>query len=165
MGEIRIFPFAFAPQGCAQCNGQILPSNQYTALSTLLYNTYGGDGTNNFGLPDLQGRVAVHVSQNGQFRVQGERGGQEGHALTVAEIPPHQHKFMGVSKNAAESAPQGGLLATASNVYTSPQNLTPMHPETIGNAGSSAAHDNMQPYLALNFCIALNGAIPIKPTS
>jgi microcystin-dependent protein len=172
MGEIRIFPFAFAPQGWATCDGQILPSNQHTALSALLGKMYGGDGTNTFGLPDLRGRVAIHTAfdavhggaTSGEYLTQdqGGSGGTEVSTLTADELPAHRHTFVGTTKNADQAAFQTGVFATASNLYASPQGAGVMHLDTVGDTGNSQPHDNMQPYLVLNFCIALNGVIPLK---
>jgi microcystin-dependent protein len=156
LSEIRIMSFGFPPKGWALCDGQLLPINQNQALFSLLGTTYGGDGRVNFGLPNLQGRAAMHF---GQGHTIGERGGEQGHTLSISEIPTHVHTAIGSSAN-ADSPSAATLLASANNVYGPPANLTSLSPATIGNIGGSQAHLNMQPFLVLNFCIALQGIFP-----
>lgn len=156
LSEIRIMSFGFAPKGWALCNGQLLPINQNQALFSLLGTTFGGDGRVNFALPNLQGRVPIHV---GHGHTLGENGGEMAHTLSVAEIPTHTHALMG-SSNAGQNTP-GGVLAKSNPqpVYGAAANLTAQAP-SIFNAGGSQAHLNMQPFLALNFSIALQGIFP-----
>jgi microcystin-dependent protein len=160
LSEIRIFSFVFAPKGWALCNGQLLPINQNQALFSLLGTTFGGDGRVNFALPDLRGRVPIHV---GSGHTLGERGGEQAHTLSIAELPEHTHVANASSTNGDTPFAANHVLAKALNVYTTPTNLTPIHPQTITNVGGSQAHLNMEPFLTLNFCIALQGIFP-SPT-
>lgn len=158
LSEIRLMSFVFAPKGWALCNGQLLPINQNQALFSLLGTTFGGDGRVNFALPDLRGRVPIHV---GSSHTLGERAGEQAHTLTVAELPTHTH-LVNASTIATGGTdnPAGNFLGSASNLYHSPASLTSMNPGTITNTGGSQAHLNMQPFLTLNFCIALQGIFP-----
>ena len=157
LSEIRIMSFGFPPKGWALCDGQLLPINQNQALFSLLGTTYGGDGRVNFALPNLQGRVPIHM---GGGHTLGERGGEQAHTLSISELPTHVHQANGTTDN-ADALPAGGnLLATVSNVYTTAANLTSLHPASISNVGGSQAHLNMQPFLVLNFSIALQGIFP-----
>ena len=157
MAEIRIMSFGFAPKGWAFCNGQLLPINQNQALFALLGTTYGGNGQTNFALPNLQGRVPIHV---GSGHVLGELGGEQAHTLSIPELPNHTHQAQASPANGNTPIPTNGVLAAANNLYGSATNLTPLSPATLSNAGGSQAHLNMQPFLALNFCIALQGIFP-----
>jgi microcystin-dependent protein len=160
MSEIRIMSFNFAPKGWAQCNGQFLPINQNQALFSLLGTMYGGDGRVNFALPDLRGRTAIH---QGSGFVEGQAGGQEAHTLTISEMPSHTHTLnSNLQPNPATLAVLAGNLlgVLTTPIYKQPSNLTTLQPATIGNAGGSQAHTNLQPYSVLNFCIALQGAFP-----
>jgi microcystin-dependent protein len=157
LSEIRLMSFVFAPKGWALCNGQLLPINQNQALFSLLGTTFGGDGRVNFALPDLRGRTPIHV---GSGHTLGERGGEQAHTLSIAEIPTHTHVANAQSANATSPFPTGNLLASMSNLYTAPGNLTTLSPTTIPNVGGSQAHLNMQPFLTLSFCIALQGIFP-----
>src|SRR5437867_3430034 len=158
LSEIRIVSFSFAPKGWALCNGQLLPINQNQALFPLLGTTYGGDGRVNFALPDLQSRTPIHM---GDGHTLGERGGEQGHTLSIAEVPTHTHTAQGTSNNGTLIIPTGNLLAgSATQLYTTPQNLSALNPATISNVGGSQAHLNMQPFLVLTFCIALQGIFP-----
>jgi microcystin-dependent protein len=159
LSEIRIMSFGYAPQGWTQCNGQLLPINQNQALFSLLGTTYGGDGRVNFGLPDLRARVPIHM---GQGFTLGEKGGETAHTLSISEIPTHVHTAV-ASNNAGDNQVPGGLLfgnSAPNNLYGPVQNLTPVRASTVGPVGGSQAHNNMQPYLVLNFCIALSGIFP-----
>jgi microcystin-dependent protein len=157
LSELRLMSFDFAPKGWAPCNGQLLPINQNQALFALLGTTFGGDGRVNFALPDLQGRTPIHV---GPFTL-GARGGEQAHTLTSAEMPTHVHVALGASANADSIAAVGGLLARTSTRYAPPDgSLTTLNPTTIPNAGGSQAHTNLQPYLVMNWCIALQGIFP-----
>jgi microcystin-dependent protein len=160
LSEIRIMSFVFPPKGWALCNGQLLPINQNQALFSLLGTTFGGDGRVNFGLPDLRGRVPIHV---GSGHTLGERGGEQAHTLSIAEIPTHTHVANASSANASQPLPGGALLGAAGNLYTPPQSLVALLPGTVTTVGGSQAHLNMQPFLTLSFCIALQGIFP-SPT-
>jgi len=160
LSEIRIVSFNFAPKGWALCNGQLLPINQNQGLFSLLGTTFGGDGRVNFALPDLRGRAPIHV---GSSHTLGERGGEQAHTLSISELPTHTHAVQ-VSDN------QGNPEFTASNMLSNSgdekrfssvgSNQVAMNPATISNVGGSQAHLNMQPFLVLNFCIALQGIFP-----
>lgn len=164
LSEIRIFGFNYAPRGWALCNGQLLPINQNQALFALLGTTYGGNGQTTFALPNLQGRTPIHV---GSGHTLGEAAGEQAHTLSLSELPTHLHGFssntavVGGSANATQSAPTNNYWANSGkSVYsTSPGNAV-MSPQAVSNVGGSQAHLNMQPYLVLNFCIALQGIFP-----
>jgi microcystin-dependent protein len=164
LSEIRIMSFVFAPKGWALCNGQLLPINQNQALFSLLGTTFGGDGRVNFALPDLRGRTPMHV---GSGHTLGERGGEQAHTLSIAELPNHTHAASAVSagSNASPPSPANNILADTSPAlgYNSPSNLVALNPGTLTNVGGSQAHLNMQPFLTLSFCIALQGIFP-SPT-
>jgi microcystin-dependent protein len=160
LSEIRIMSFVFAPKGWALCNGQLLPINQNQALFSLLGTTFGGDGRVNFGLPDLRGRTPIHV---GSGHTLGERGGEQAHTLSIAELPTHTHVASANSATGTTNIPTANLLAAANNLYTGPSNLTSLQASTVTNVGGSQAHLNMQPFLTLSFCIALQGIFP-SPT-
>lgn len=161
LAEIRIMSFVFAPKGWALCNGQLLPINQNQALFSLLGTTYGGNGTTTFGLPDNRGRTPVHV---GQGLVLGERGGEPAHTLSISEIPTHTHPAFGTSAstdpNGTDVAAGNLLAAGPGEIYAAANNLVAMGPTTVTAVGGSQAHLNMQPFLTLSFCIALQGIFP-----
>jgi len=158
LSEIRIMSFVFAPKGWALCNGQLLPINQNQALFSLLGTTFGGNGQTNFALPDLRGNVPIHVG--GGFTL-GQKGGEQAHTLTQSEMPAHNHIVQASSVNGNVDTPQNGLFAQALNVYRgAPDNASTLNAATIGNVGGSQAHLNMQPFLVLSFCIALQGIFP-----
>jgi len=158
LSEIRIMSFIFPPKGWALCNGQFLPINQNQALFSLLGTTYGGDGRVNFALPDLRGRVPIHM---GSGHTLGERGGEQAHTLSISELPEHTHVLNGTNVNATLDAATSNLIATTSiNSYGGPTALQAMNAGTIGPVGGSQAHLNMQPFLTLSFCIALQGIFP-----
>ena len=161
LSELRIMSFNFPPKGWAFCNGQLLPINQNQALFSLLGTTYGGDGRTTFGLPDLRGRVPIHV---GSGYTLGERDGEQAHTLVISEMPAHTHQAQGNSAAADTSDPTNGFLAQPSaaggSVYSNGNPSVAMSPAAIGTAGGSQPHQNLQPYLALNFCIALQGIFP-----
>jgi len=157
LSEIRIMSFNFAPKGWALCNGQLLPINQNQALFSLLGTTYGGDGRVNFGLPDFQGNVPVHT---GNGFTLGQRGGEQGHTLSISELPTHTHFVNATNASGATAVPVGNVLGAFNNAYGPPTNLTSLSPGTIANVGGSQAHLNMQPFLVLTFCIALQGIFP-----
>ncbi|HEY9282023.1 MAG TPA: tail fiber protein [Pyrinomonadaceae bacterium] len=168
VAEIRIFPFNFAPKGWAFCNGQLLPLSQNTALFALLGTVYGGDGKSTFALPDLEGSAAMHPGQ-GQglsLRDLGQIGGAETVTLLVSEMPIHTHFLNAAGGDVAESNNPGGNAMTRAsngNPYTATFTATTMAPQALAPAGGSLPHNNMQPYLTLNFCIALQGVFPPRP--
>ena len=168
VAEIRIFPFNFPPKGWAFCDGQLLPLSQNTALFSLLGTTYGGDGKSTFALPDLQGSAPMQPGQ-GQglsLRDLGEQSGVESVTLLVSEIPFHNHGMMAAGSDPAESNdPTNNALARSKNgnAYTANITITQMTPQALPPAGGSLPHNNMQPYLTLNFCIALQGVFPQRP--
>ena len=157
LSEIRIMSFNFAPKGWALCNGQLLPINQNQALFSLLGTTYGGDGRVNFALPDLRGRTPIH---EGSGHTLGERGGEQAHTLTLSEMPAHNHTVQGSAANGSSVLPTDGVLAAAAGLYGDATQLTALNPATVTNVGGSQAHLNMQPFLTLSFCIALQGIFP-----
>jgi len=159
LSEIRIMSFGFAPKGWALCNGQLLPINQNQALFSLLGTTYGGDGRVNFALPNLQGNVPIHM---GSGHTLGEKGGGQGHTLSISELPTHTHVLNGTSNTGTLIIAAGNLLGTTpTQEYQAPDsNLTAMNPASIANVGGSQAHLNMQPFLVLTFAIALQGIFP-----
>jgi microcystin-dependent protein len=158
LSEIRIMSFGYAPRGWALCNGQLLPINQNQALFSLLGTTYGGNGQTNFALPDLRGNVPIHV---GQGHTLGEKGGEQAHTLSISELPTHTHIFSASPSGADNPIAANNVLATAGNLYSAPgANMTALFPATVANVGGSQAHLNMQPFLVLNFCIALQGIFP-----
>ena len=159
LSEIRIFSFGFAPKGWALCNGQLLQINQNQALFSLLGTTFGGDGRVNFALPNLQGKVPIHV---GNGHTLGETAGEYNHTVSIAEMPTHVHTLSGTSATGAVVIAAGNLLGTSpSQMYQAPDNnLVPMNPASIANVGGSQAHSNQQPFLTLNFSIALQGIFP-----
>lgn len=159
LSEIRIMSFVFAPKGWALCNGQLLPINQNQALFSLLGTTFGGDGRVNFALPDLRGRSPIHV---GSGHTVGERGGEQAHALSIAELPAHAHLANGSSNDAANTPTNTTVLGKSApqSAYGGAASLVAMDPRTVGNLGGSQPHLNMQPFLTLSFCIALQGIFP-----
>jgi microcystin-dependent protein len=167
LSEIRIMSFNFPPKGWAQCDGQLLPINQNQALFSLLGTTYGGDGRVNFALPDVRGRAPISL---GNGHTLGEAGGEPAHTLGMNEMPQHIHTLSGSTRsdrttpNPNTTDPTNALFAdTQAKIYNPPDaNLTTLRPDTIGNVGGSQAHNNMQPYLTLNFCIALQGIFPSR---
>jgi microcystin-dependent protein len=159
LSEIRIMSFVFAPKGWALCNGQLLPINQNQALFSLLGTTFGGDGRVNFALPDLRGRTPIHV---GSGHTLGERGGEQAHTLSIAELPEHTHVLNASASAANALSPQNNILARTENsrIYGPASSLVAMSPSSVANVGGSQAHLNMQPFLTLSFCIALQGIFP-----
>lgn len=160
LSEIRIMSFSYAPKSWAQCNGQLLPINQNQALFSLLGTTFGGNGQTTFALPDLRGKVPLHVSGSHTL---GEQGGEYNHTLSNAETPQHTHS-VGASTSATggTASPNNNFLGGGNNVYAAPNAgpLTTFRADAITNSGGSQPHNNQQPFLALNFCIALIGIFP-----
>jgi microcystin-dependent protein len=157
MAEIKIVSFNFAPKGWALCNGQLLPIAQNQALFSLLGTTYGGNGQTNFALPNLQGRTPLHM---GDGITQGQVGGETAHTLNISEMPAHVHVPVGNSAAATTPTANGNLWANGNNPAYSGTPNAAMNPACILPVGGSQAHDNMSPYLVLNFCIALQGIFP-----
>jgi len=164
VAEIRIFPFNFAPKGWAFCDGQILPLSQNTALFSLLGTMYGGDGKSNFALPDLQGNVPMHPGQGPGLSLHdlGETGGSDTVTLLQSEMPAHSHTLNASNSDSNDQSPVNELLAGGLSVvpYATPGPVVQMAANTIGVAGGSQPHNNLMPYLTLNFCIALQGVYP-----
>ncbi len=164
IGEIRLLAFEFAPRTWAQCNGQLLSIQQNTALFSLLGTTYGGNGINNFALPDLRGRAGMHRSTNGQYP-QGASAGVEQETLQLSEMPQHFHAFYGTSGTGGARQPKGrlGTPSVTNNFYAADTNpLQPLIATSISPVGSGQPHNNMQPYLVMNYCIALQGIYPSR---
>jgi microcystin-dependent protein len=160
MGEIKIISWNFAPQNWAFCNGQLLPINQNQALFSLLGTTYGGNGQTTFALPDFRGRIPVHV---GNGHLQGEAAGESSHTLIMSEMPTHPHGLQGTNNSGTAIIPTGNVLGTTPNqIYTQPASLTTLEPSSVSNFGGSQPHENRQPYLVLNFIIALLGIFPSR---
>ncbi len=159
LAEVRIVGFNFPPRGWAYCDGQILPINQNQSLFSLLGTTYGGDGRTSFGLPDLRGRTPIHVGSGHNL---GQKSGEDGHTLTVGEIPQHAHVAQASSSSADSPIPSHTVLAAVNNMYHAPQDLIDLEAGTVANLEGNQAHENMQPFLTLSFCIALAGLFPSR---
>lgn len=160
LGELKMMSFGYAPKGWALCNGQFLPINQNQALFSLFGTTYGGNGQTTFALPDLRSRTPIHF---GNGFTLGERAGQESHTITVSETPQHTHSLMASNTTATAAVPGNALaLANSANyeAYRPLTNPTTLHPATVGAVGGSQPHNNMQPYLTVSFCVALQGIFP-----
>jgi microcystin-dependent protein len=166
VAEIRVFPFNFAPVGWASCNGQVLPISQNTALFSLLGTIYGGNGTSNFGLPDLQGRIPVGQGQGPGLSPYdiGQNGGVQAITLTLQEMPIHTHSLLADGINGPDNnSPGNAALSFPVSMYTSATSpLVQMASQAIGPVGGSQPHNNMMPFLTLNFCIALQGIYPAR---
>ena len=167
VAEIRIFPFNFAPKGWAFCDGQILPLSQNTALFSLLGTTYGGDGKSNFALPNMQGNSPMHPGQGPGLSLHdlGETGGSDTVTLIESEIPSHSHGVQCSSNPGDQHSPGGQVFAAmpatgAPAAYGTYANPVAMSVNAVAPAGGSQPHNNMSPYLTLNFCIALQGVYP-----
>ena len=165
VAEIRIFPFNFAPRGWAFCDGQILPLSQNTALFSLLGTTYGGDGQSNFALPDLQGNAPMHPGQGPGLSLHdlGESGGSETVSLLESEIPSHNHAISASNSDANSQSPAGQRFAGGVGGVAFYDTAAPARnfaDQALAPAGGDQPHNNMQPYLTLNFCIALQGVYP-----
>jgi microcystin-dependent protein len=158
LGEVRIFSFGFAPRGWAFCNGALLSIQQNTALFSLLGTMYGGDGITNFALPDLRGRAPVHI---GTGFPQGQKGGEETHLLTANEIPAHTHQATASSNAGSQPDPGNAFWANAGQTAFGTTANAVMAGTALGLVGGQP-HNNMQPYLVLNCCIALVGIFPSR---
>lgn len=168
IGEIRLFGFNFPPRGWATCDGQLLSIAQNTALFSLLGTQYGGNGTTNFALPDLRGRVPLHMGQGpglSPYTI-GQLAGEEKHQLLTSELPPHNHSLLASSGVGTVSAPNGAVLAAGAPTdlprYTADGLDVTLAANSVGLVGSGTAHNNLQPYLTINFCIALVGIFPSR---
>jgi microcystin-dependent protein len=161
LGEIKLLPWDWPPRGWALCQGQLLPVAQNTALFSLLGTFYGGNGTTTFALPDLRGRVPNH---QGDFYVIGEMAGQENVNLIMSQLPTHQHALMATTSPATVAVPINNLVAqsNAGRYGSDASNLVTMNPASVQPVGGSQPHNNMQPYLALSYCIALTGIYPSR---
>lgn len=166
LAEIKLVGFTFAPRGFAACDGQILPINQNQSLYSLLGTTYGGDGRTTFALPDLRGRVPVHVAYG---YAQGQRSGEETHTLQAGELPSHSHSLQASSNPGSTPMAPNTVLGSFAGGYGTGGGLVSPTSITIGNAqnngggtATGGAHENMQPYLTILFCIALQGLFPSR---
>jgi microcystin-dependent protein len=174
LGQITVFPYSFPPKGWADCAGQLLPISQYTALFSLLGVQYGGNGTTNFALPDLQGRVPVGQGQltGGADYVMGQDGGAEAVTVTTTTMPSHSHSLNVTSARGATNEPAGGILAAPASgaardpnkglIYNAGTADTALAPISIARAGGAIPHNNIQPSLVLRYCIALQGIFPSR---
>ena len=162
LAEVRIVGFNFAPRGWAFCDGQILPINQNQSLYSLLGTTYGGDGRTSFALPDLRGRTPIHVgrSNGGGDHTLGQKSGEETHTLAANEMPQHTHTFEASSNQGVTDIPISRSVRDAYRDQIT--SLTSLISAATTNVGGGQAHENMQPYLAVNFCIALQGLFPSR---
>ncbi len=171
IGQIMAFAFNFAPQGWAQCNGQLLQIQQYSPLFALIGTTYGGDGRTTFALPDLRGRTMLGMGQGLGLSnyIWGQSGGVENVTLTANQIPEHVHKMMGsadgqtVSEVAGSSLGSGARGVTPANIYTSGATNQVEMASSTSPVGGSQSHSNLQPYICINYCIALEGIFPSRP--
>lgn len=167
VGEIRIFPFNFPPTGWAFCDGQLLPIKFYTALFSLLGTTYGGDGKSTFALPNLQGKVPLQAGQGPGLSLYdlGQEGGAESVTLLQTEIPSHSHALLYGTSGGWQESPEGQIWKDTGGrrgglAYTNAAASVAMGAQAIMPSGGSQPHNNMQPYLTLYFCIALQGEYP-----
>jgi microcystin-dependent protein len=159
MGEVKIISWNYAPRGWALCNGQFLPINQNQALFSILGTTFGGNGQTTFALPDLRGRAPLHRNTD----VLGQAAGEEFHTLTQSEMPAHTHFAQASNSTGDINVPTGNILGNvAAKIYKAPSNLTTIRPDTITNIGGSQPHENRQPFLVVNFIIALQGIFPSR---
>jgi len=159
LGEVKIISFNFPPKGWAFCNGQFLPINQNQALFSILGTTYGGNGQTTFALPDLRGKIPIHV---GQGFTEGQAGGEVAHTVKMSEMPAHNHFVQGLTDNANVAVATNAYFASTNNLYTTAANLATIAPDSLTNFGGSQPHNNLQPYLVVNFIIALQGIFPSR---
>lgn len=162
LAEVRIVGFNFAPRGWAFCDGQILPINQNQSLYSLLGTSYGGDGRTSFALPDMRGRTPIHV---GNGHSQAQKSGEETQTLSAAEMPNHDHTAQASSQDGNNVNATSNILAQALNLYvpsTTTPTIQPLISSQVTNVGGGSAHENMQPYLAVYFVIALQGSFPSR---
>jgi len=158
MSEIKLVSFNFPPKGWAECNGQFLPINQNQALFALLGTTYGGNGQTTFALPNLRGRVPIHM---GSGHTLGEAAGSTSVTVNIQQLPTHLHGLQATNVDANRtSVPTGSFIGPVNNMFSAASNLTTMNPTDVTSVGGSQAHNNMMPYLVLNFIIALQGIFP-----
>jgi len=160
LGEIRSFAFGVIPRGWLACQGQMLPIQQNQALFSLLGISYGGNGVTTFGLPDLRGRVPLHLSPAYPL---GAAGGEASHTLTVNEMPVHVHGVQASTEAATLIPPQGNVWPQSVDTYAASAPDVPMGARAVSTAGGSQAHNNMQPYTTISFCIAIQGIYPPRP--
>lgn len=160
MSEIKIISWNYPPKGWAFCNGQLLPINQNQALFSLLGTTYGGDGRVNFALPDLRGRAPIH---QGAGFTEGQAGGEASHTLTMSEMTAHNHFMSGTSTTGTLNNGTANVFGVSQTpIYSGFSNPTPLIAGSITSVGGSQPHNNMQPYLVVNYIIALQGAFPSR---
>lgn len=160
IGEIRMVGFNYVPHDWARCDGSILEINQHQALYNIIGNLYGGDGETTFALPDLRGRVPIHV---GDWHQQGEKGGAEQIVMNPEQLPAHSHAVQASEERARELLPSDNFLAVVPRkIYGEPSDLTPLHSGSALFSGEGEAHDNRQPYLTVNFIISLAGQLPSR---
>jgi microcystin-dependent protein len=161
ISELKLVSFNFAPKGWALANGQLLPINQNQALFSLVGTTYGGDGRVNFGLPNLQSRVPIHMGNGFSL---GQNAGEASHTLSINEIPSHTHSLQGINATQNAGNPANGFLANtgSQSFYAAPNNLVAMFAGDISTVGGSQPHPNQSPYLVMNWIIALQGIYPTQ---
>ena len=165
IGQIIMFAGNYAIRNYLFCEGQSIPISSNEALFSILGTTYGGDGRTSFALPDLRGRTPIHVgrSNGGGDHTLGQKSGEETHTLAANEMPNHDHVLRGTSDTGNAPVPQGHLFASVpANIYRDPSSLISLRGGTVANVGGGQAHNNMQPFLAVNFCIALRGLFPSR---
>jgi len=164
LAEIRMVGFNFPPRGWATCDGQLLPINQNQALFSLLGTTYGGDGRVTFALPDLRGRTPIHFDGGGAPQhILGQKGGEETHALRTDEMPSHRHTLRASNTGGNSATPLNNVFANAgTDVYAPAQSLVQLAAGAVASVGGGQGHQNMQPFLVVNFCIALMGLFPSR---
>lgn len=159
LSEIKIVSFNFPPKGWALCNGQLLPINQNQALFALLGTTYGGNGQTNFALPNLRGRVPIHFGGSHNL---GEAAGSTSVTVNIQQLPTHLHAANATNAASNAADPTGAIFAEVASMYGPPNSLTTISPQTVSSVGGSQPHNNMMPYLVLNFIIALQGIFPSR---
>ena len=161
VGEVRLVGFNYAPEGWAFCNGAVMAISQNNVLFTLIGTTYGGDGQNNFLLPNLQGRIPIHQGSNGVSNYTlGETGGAENVTLTLSQYPSHTHDLMASGNNASSSTAGNSVLGAGPSAYTALTPANAMNAAMVGTSGNGGPHANMQPFLVLNWIISLTGIYP-----